>query len=745
MATGTVSRREFLRRVGLGGLGVLAAGGFLTSGGNAAYARSHDGGVFPGVTVAGIALGGLTAAAARERLAARFAEYRATALPVGIAGAAARWQVTPASLGASADLDSAITAALAVGRQGGPLADLGERLGARLGGSDLPLSARLDGERLVAALGTWAPEVTGASTDAAFADGGASGLTIVPDRAGRGLDPDGSQAAFLARFATLSTAPVELPVVGVPAAITAADLEAVRVEANALVASPLTLRIGERSWTVEGALLRASLVYRRAPDDELEPGLRAEQLRPFLGEIAATIATPATDAWIAQDESGRYRITTATPGAILDESGTVAALGAALREGRREASVALTPQAPQTTAADLEPAFARLDAILNTPLVVAFEEFTRTYDRATIAPLLVITPRPATAERIAFSLDETELAALVADLAKTMDQEPRDARFKWVDGAVQDVANGQDGRAVQLAPTQAAIAAAILGATGRATPIVTVTKPAVPVADKATIVIRDRLGRGQTNYYGGVANRVHNVELSASRLDGALIPPNGIFSFNDTTGAQTLENGYKQGYGIALVGGPDGGKGNIKTVPSIGGGVCQVSTTLFQAVYAAGLPIEERNWHSLWLMTYDPANSPTAKKGLDATVDDQSGLDFRFQNTTGGWLAVEAVADGASLNIALIGVDPGWQIQNDEPIITNIKPADPAPVYEKTHDLPPGEQLPVESAVDGFDAANRTRVLDKNGTVLRDKTFTSNYAPSRNVIQIGVPPNEPLT
>ena len=78
-------------------------------------------------------------------------------------------------------------------------------------------------------------------------------------------------------------------------------------------------------------------------------------------------------------------------------------------------------------------------------------------------------------------------------------------------------------------------------------------------------------------------------------------------------------------------------------------------------------------------------------------------------------------------------------------MISNPRPADPAPVREKTHDLPPGEELAVEHAVDGFDAVNRVRVTDLTGTLVREASFLSTYSPSRNVIQVGVPADEALT
>lgn len=746
-----LGRRDFLRRYGLGGLGALVGVGAVVSGAGAAYTAAYRGAIFGGVRVAGIALGGLDRGAAIGRLDAAFADYAERPIPVGAAGAASRWRATPAALGATVDSGAAAEAALAIGRSGDPLRRLGDplrrlgdRLDALLGGVDLPLPVVvLDDGHFDALLRAWAPEVTALPTDAAFADDNGA-LALVPDRDGRGIEPAASTARFRERLARLSSAPVELALVPIVADITAADLEGIRPEASALVGTPVTLRSGSRQWPVGPDLLRAALVYGRAADGQLEPGLRAGPLRPFLDWLAGEIATPAADARIAPDGNGQYRITPEVAGAFLDADCTLAALTAALRADRREADLALSPQPARTTAADLAPVFKRLDGILNTPLVATFQEFSRTYGRAEIAPLIAVTPRPETPERVAITVDDAKLGALVADLARTLNRDPRDAEYRWRGGVVQDVAGGQDGRAVQADASAAAIRAAILGATGKATLAVTLTKPNLPTVDKATIVIRDRLGQGKTPYAGSIPNRKHNVELAVSRLDGATIAPNGIFSFNTATGAQTIDNGYLQGFGIALVGGNDDGSGKYKAVPSVGGGICQVSTTIFQAVYQAGLPLEERNWHAVWLPNYGPPNSPTGMKGLDATVDDQAGLDFKFRNTTGGWIAVEAAADGSWVTVTLRGIDPGWTVKNDEPIISDPKPADQTVATEKTHDLPPGQRVLIEAREDGFSATQHTVVTDRTGKVLRDKIFQSKYAPAQELWQVGVPANEPL-
>lgn len=124
-------------------------------------------------------------------------------------------------------------------------------------------------------------------------------------------------------------------------------------------------------------------------------------------------------------------------------------------------------------------------------------------------------------------------------------------------------------------------------------------------------------------------------------------------------------------------------------------------------------------------------------------MDEPTGLDFKFKNSTGNWLAIEATANGSTLRVGVWGKDPGWEVEIDGPVISNVQRADTKVVYQRTHDLPPGQQRAIESAQDGFTSSIHIRVLDKDGSELRNKTFTSNYMPSRNVIQVGVPKDQP--
>jgi vancomycin resistance protein YoaR len=740
--TRRMSRREVLGWAALGGFAALLAPAALAT--SPVYARQYNGRVFPGVGVAGVSLDGLTREEATARLNNEALRYAAQPLQFVAPQGGHSWSVAPKEFGLRFDYATAVEQALAVHRGNSRWDRFIGGFEALLPGNraaSLTLPAALDDTLLTERLRAWADTATTPPTDASFTTANGQ-LAIAPDKAGLGIAPDATRDAILDRASRLAPGPVTLAMVPVPATVTAARLGELLPQAQAIVAQPLALEHDGQRWDLGTELLRAALGYRR-DGDRLTLTVDTDFFRPTLRAMAGQVAAPPHDARIVQGGDGRFSIDPDRAGAVLDEPGTLAGIERALLaiapgQGAAPAvALLMKPQAPAVTAADLDSTFKRLDAMLNTPVVVAYEEYNFTLQRGDILPLLVVTDAPNSPEKVQITVDQARAEVLVRDLADGINKEPRDAQFRWLDGAVKATVPSEDGRNVEITPTAQALATAILGATGTLTPVVTAVKPKVDNSAAAGIVIGDRLSYGDTDYSYSIASRKHNVELSLERLNGALVPPDGLFSFNETVGAQTIENGYQAAYGIAMV-----GTGQPQTVSSVGGGICQVATTLFQPIYHIGVPVEERNWHLYWIPNY--GLPPSGLKGLDATVDDQSKVDFKFRNTTGNWLAIEAVPKNGRVYIAVHGQDPGWQIQIDDPVITNPRPADTTPVTEKTHDLPPGQTLLVEHAEDGFDAANHIVVRDSAGNVLRDVTFRSSYLPSRNVTQVGVPASEPV-
>lgn len=242
--------------------------------------------------------------------------------------------------------------------------------------------------------------------------------------------------------------------------------------------------------------------------------------------------------------------------------------------------------------------------------------------------------------------------------------------------------------------------------------------------------LKDAVAHARVSYAGSSDSLATNIEVATRRLDGAVIPPGGVFSFLDRLGPQTLEAGFRMGYGIIVQ------NGQAKTVPMIAGGICDVSTLLFQAVYRAGLPIVTRYSHSYWIEHY--AAPPDGMVGLEATVDVQP-VDFRFCNGTKDFLKLVATTRGGWIDLKLMGVNPGWTVTIAPPIIRNVVKTDRAVIRQVDPGLPPGAEVWIETAQDGFDVTLSRRVT--RGTQTLDTyTYTAHYLPSHNVVDVGALP-----
>jgi vancomycin resistance protein YoaR len=209
------------------------------------------------------------------------------------------------------------------------------------------------------------------------------------------------------------------------------------------------------------------------------------------------------------------------------------------------------------------------------------------------------------------------------------------------------------------------------------------------------------------------------------------VPPDGIFSYADSVGLITEERGFMTGLGII-----DNGNGGFTTAPVVGGGICQVSTTLFQAAFWAGLPFEERHQHPYYLSTYGEA--VTGLPGLDAMVNIEPDwtIDLKFRNTTDHWIAVVLVPDGAMVYARIVGTDPGWEVVVPAPTIENEVQAPTETLYTESPELPLGQERVVEVAQGGFDVRIDRTVRDGGEVILQDAIFSS-FNPSRNTIMRG--------
>jgi vancomycin resistance protein YoaR len=241
---------------------------------------------------------------------------------------------------------------------------------------------------------------------------------------------------------------------------------------------------------------------------------------------------------------------------------------------------------------------------------------------------------------------------------------------------------------------------------------VRVTPPAVDMSDPQALGIRELLSVGQTQFAGSTAERINNIEVTAQRLHGVVVPPGGVFSFVQPLGDATEADGYQEAYVIY----------GDRTVMGIGGGVCQVSTTCFRAAWWAGLPILARTPHAFRISWYEPP------LGMDATVFSPS-VDFKFKNDTPAYLLIQTEVDkiNSTVTFRFYGTKPDRVVEMEGPYTSNVIPA-PAPVYEYDPTLPRGTTKQTGAAHDGIDVTIY-RIIKQDGQVVKRELFFTRFQP----------------
>ena len=239
------------------------------------------------------------------------------------------------------------------------------------------------------------------------------------------------------------------------------------------------------------------------------------------------------------------------------------------------------------------------------------------------------------------------------------------------------------------------------------------TTPAAVTYEDIT-QINGVIGKRETDI-GGTSNRLKNVALAASRINGTVLRPGEIFSYNKTVGHRTVEAGFFEA--------PEIVKGALK--PGVGGGVCQVSSTLFNAALLSGLKIVDRSHHA-FPVHYLPA-------GLDATVVDGD-IDFRFANSTDAPIYIYGNGKGGVLKFRIYGkTDPTRQIE----LVRGVrKEGDYGSETESDPSLPAGHR---ETKTPGHPRIDVTwyRVIKENGAEVKRDTITTHYRSIPAIVVVG--------
>lgn len=306
--------------------------------------------------------------------------------------------------------------------------------------------------------------------------------------------------------------------------------------------------------------------------------------------------------------------------------------------------------------------------------------------------------------------------SLVEPLAKAVNAAPVNAKLEYdpATARVSSLAQSQMGHTLDVNATLDAIEKGLRGDARTVEVARTDTSPKVSSSmSAADLGITGLITQATTFFKGSSAARLKNVEVAASRFNGVVIPPGGIFSFADYLGDVSVESGFEEG--LIIVG--------DKTIPGVGGGVCQVSTTAFQAALRAGFPILERTPHAYRVSYYENGMGP----GFDAAVFTPQ-VDMKFKNDSPAHLLIKTVYDpkAVTLTFKFYGALDGRQVSFTKPVISNIVAHGPD-IYERDPEgkAAPGKARQVDHAVDGA-TINVSRIVTKDGVARKDN-FASKY------------------
>jgi vancomycin resistance protein YoaR len=320
-------------------------------------------------------------------------------------------------------------------------------------------------------------------------------------------------------------------------------------------------------------------------------------------------------------------------------------------------------------------------------------------------------------------LNPKTLHQMLSGIENQVNRQAQNARFHFDDATGQLIALSASttGRKLDMEASLKAINDAVLQGQHAIPLVVNETQPAV--ADTATaqdLGISGLLPNGaQTSYfYGSHAERMQNIETAAARFDGVLVAPGETFSMGETLGDVSLDNGFTEA--LIIYGG--------HTIKGVGGGVCQVSTTLFRTVFYSGFPVVERIPHAYRVSYYEETASglDPSLAGLDATVYFPL-VDFKFKNDSPYWILMETYFDlgSRSLTWKLYSTYDGRKVQWNTTGPQNIVPA-PEAQFKENPDLNPGQITQTDYAANGADVTV-DRTVTKDGAVYFQDQFQTHY------------------
>jgi vancomycin resistance protein YoaR len=510
--------------------------------------------------------------------------------------------------------------------------------------------------------------------------------------------------------------------------------------AGDLSAVPVTFRVGSRTWRLEPRRLGIRVDWGAAVDAVRRQGEGFGPLRGFrrldmrffgadvapptqvydaalrykLDEIAAAVDVPARNASIVLH--GRTpEIVPSRTGHKLDRTAAAATIVRALASLKRAPTgLPIDVDHPTIKAGDLTVTKAQVETALSAPVHLTLGETRWNLRPTRIARILEL---PADGRRD-LRIGGRGATQWFAALARRVDRPPVNADWAIGSNSSVRVIPDQPGQELDIERSTQVLLRAVLVTSPdlRSAKLVVHTTDADRSAAEARAMRISGLVASYQTFYGGEPNRIHNVQLVAHLIDDHVIAPGETFSFNETTGDRSADKGFREAPVII--------NGELQT--GLGGGVCQVSTTVFNAAYEAGLPIVSRTNHALYISHYP--------QGRDATVN-YPDTDLKFVNDTGQWLLLRTWVGSSSLTVALYGTPVHRRVVSETAPLVATGPPPIKKVPDPT--LLVGHTVLEESGSPSRRTSVQRKVYDADGKLLYDTTFYSSYRGEARIIRVG--------
>jgi len=404
--------------------------------------------------------------------------------------------------------------------------------------------------------------------------------------------------------------------------------------------------------------------------------LDEKNFNDFAQKEFALYENPAKNATLIYDAYKKiWKTAPSAEGLIFDREKLKADLAArASRLDSAPIELVLIEDKPEVTENETDLAEEQAEIILkNAPYFLVYNEKSWTIDKQTILDWLEFTPVPEQNKNnkiLGTSLNGQKVKNILTQIAPGINQEPVNAQLTEKGGKALTFTLSQEGIRLDMGKSAEKINHIITewsdtendntlagAASDKKIELeVAVKAPSVSTESIDTLGLTSLIGKGESNFTGSPKNRTHNIKIGAAKFNGILIAPNEEFSFNTLLG----EIGPEQGYLPELV------IKNHKTIPEYGGGICQVSTTIFRAAIYAGLKITERYPHAFPVKYYSP-------QGFDSTIYPPH-PDLRFINDTSRYILLQSKIEGTKMTYEIYGTNDGREVKIKGPTILESHP-----------------------------------------------------------------------